>query len=52
LIAFSLAKAGYHGGSPENVYNTKTDTVMKNYHFEVGMNQYQETEMKLNEKKD
>jgi len=52
LIAFSLAKAGYYGGSPENVYKTKTDTVMKNYHFEVGMNQYQETEMIINEKKD
>lgn len=52
LIAFSLAKAGYYGGSPETVYNTKTDTVMRNYHFEVGMNQYQETEMIINEKKD
>ena len=52
MIAFSLAKAGYYGGSPETVYNAKTDTVMKNYHFEVGMNQYQETEMIINEKKD
>ena len=52
LIAFSLAKAGYYGGSPETIYNTKTDTVIRNYHFEVGMNQYQETEMIINEKKD
>jgi hypothetical protein len=51
-VAFTLSQAGYYGGSPENVYNAKTDVVIKLYEYCTGMDEYQTTEWILNEKKD
>ena len=51
IVALTLAKAGLYGGSPQNVYNTDIDLVMHTYHWMICMNDYQETEMIINEVK-
>ena len=51
-MALAIIKAGYYGGNLETLYNAPVDHVMNIFNYEAYMIQYQETEMKLNEKKD
>lgn len=44
----TLAKSGYYGGNPENVFMASCDIVMKTYHYEMYTRQYEATYIELN----
>lgn len=47
-IAYTLAKSGWYGGNPENVYNSPVDVVINSYHFEIYSREYESTYIELN----
>lgn len=51
MIALTLAKAGFYGGSPDNVYNARVDLVMQTYHYELFMRDFESTYHEINKKK-
>lgn len=48
MVANTLAKAGYFGGNPENVYNARVDIVLDVYHYEQFTRDYESTYYELN----
>lgn len=48
MIAVTLAKAGFFGGNPHQVYQTPVDIVFDAYHYEMFTREYESTHYELN----
>ena len=48
-IVFSLARKGYWGGNPTEIWNAPVEDVINAYNYEAFIVTYQETEMLINE---
>lgn len=47
-IALTLAKTGWFGGNPQNVYEAPVDVVFEAYHYEIFTRDYENTYTELN----